>query len=101
MYFKRTTKSEITAPAISYITVEYKKLHEKAVHGYVDMTRRAAKTIGISIKPGNVTPCEACTMAKSYQRNVPKVTKHIPAKKINGRDISASLRKKYQVVPTG
>jgi hypothetical protein len=52
MYFKRTTKSEVTAPEISYITVEYKKFHDKPVHGYVDMTRRAARTLGISIKLG-------------------------------------------------
>jgi hypothetical protein len=58
------------------------------------MTRKAAKLLGFDIASGNVTPCEACTIAKAKQRNVPKESQHIPTKESNGRvylDI-ASLR---------
>jgi hypothetical protein len=71
------------------------------------MTRKAAKLLEFCIASGKVTPCEACTIAKTKQQNVPKESQHTPAKESNGRvylDI-ASLRSTmspiYQAIPIG
>ena len=95
MYFKRESKPEIAAVGIQgTIKVNYQEMHDKLGHCNEDMTRKAAKLLGFEIASGNVTPCEACTIAKAKQQNVPKESQHIPAKESNGRvylDI-ASLR---------
>jgi hypothetical protein len=42
-------------------------MHDKLGHCNEDMTRKAAKLLGFEIASGNVTPCEACTIAKAKQ----------------------------------
>jgi hypothetical protein len=95
MYFKSESKLEIAAIGIQgAIKVNYQVMHDKLGHCNEDMTKKAAKLLGFDIPSGNVTPCEACTVAKAKQRLVPKESQHIPAKESNGRvhlDI-ASLR---------
>ena len=81
MYFKRESKPEIAAVGIQgAIKVNYQEMHDKLGHCNEDMTRKAEKLLGFDIASGNVTPCEACTIAKAKQRNVPKESQHIPAK---------------------
>jgi len=95
MYFKSESKLEIADVGIQgAIKVNYQVMHDKLGHCNEDMTKKAAKLLGFDIASGNVTPCEACTVAKAKQRLVPKESQHIPAKESNGRvhlDI-ASLR---------
>jgi hypothetical protein len=72
MYFKRESKPEIAAVGIQRSKVKYQVMHDKLGHCNEDMTRKSAKLLGFDFASGNVTPCEACTIAKAKQQNVPK-----------------------------
>jgi hypothetical protein len=79
--------------------VNYQVMHDKLGHCNEDMTKKAAKLLGFDIASGNVTPCEACTVAKAKQQNVPKESQHIPAKESNGRlylDIASCIIEIYR-----
>jgi hypothetical protein len=68
MYFKRESKPEIAAVRIQEaVKVNYQEMHDKLEHCNEDMTRKAAKLLGFDIASGNVSPCEACTIAKAKQ----------------------------------
>jgi hypothetical protein len=63
-----------------------------------------AKELGISITRGTLGPCDACTIAKVKQKNVPKVSVHKAATKTDERriflDISSVQANKQGKKPT-
>jgi hypothetical protein len=46
--------------------------HQMLCHKSEDSTRRTAKALGITITRGNMPVCEACTLSKAKQKNVPE-----------------------------
>jgi hypothetical protein len=82
LYFKREPKTELAAafinPKPQRMPIE--EAHNKFGHGDEASTRRAAAELGIEITRGMMRVCEACTMAKAKQKNVPKESgDHEPA----------------------
>jgi hypothetical protein len=53
--------------------------HDKIGHGDERSTRKAAEALDIVITRGTMQPCEACTIAKAKQKNVPKESEHVKA----------------------
>jgi hypothetical protein len=77
MYFKRTlaTGTEISNPSVTAegTTLSVKQAHVKYVHANEDDTRQMAQYHGVTLsRGGTLGPCEACTLAKAKQKNVPK-----------------------------
>ncbi len=48
------------------------KVHALLGHHSEAITRKIAKELGWTISRGSMKPCEACTIAKARQKNVPK-----------------------------
>jgi hypothetical protein len=59
--------------------------HHKLGHCGEDIKRRAAKELGWTLTVGTMKPCEACTVGKAKQKNVPKITKTEPLKEGENR----------------
>jgi hypothetical protein len=74
MYLKRQVEiaSVVTESKPQKMTVN--EAHGKLGHSDEPATRKTAKTLGIQITRGTMKPCEACTVAKAKQKNVPKVS---------------------------
>jgi hypothetical protein len=93
------TEEEAAAPivaATARTTMNISQAHTKFVHSNEDDTRRMAKEMGITITRGILDPCDACTIAKAKQKNVPKASTHKEATKTDERriflDISSQSR---------
>ena len=79
--------------------INIKQAHDKLAHCGEDLTRRAAKSLGWTLTMGGLKPCEACTIGKAKQKNVPKITKVEPLKEGENRifhDIATVKRTKNQ-----
>ena len=64
MYFKRDT--EIAGAVTgSKKPVTLKLAHDMLGHSDENKTRKAAKAIGLELKPGNLLQCEACAAGKA------------------------------------
>jgi hypothetical protein len=61
------------------------KAHGTFCHCSEDMTRKTAKVLGIELARGSLDPCVACTAGKAKQKNVPKLSEHVPSTENNGR----------------
>lgn len=61
------------------------KAHQLLGHINEEATRKTAKILGWDLKPGSLGVCESCTVAKAKQKNVPKVSEHIPSNIPNER----------------
>jgi hypothetical protein len=61
--------------AATATTMSIKQAHAKFAHSNEDDTRKMAKEMDIVITRGTLGPCDACTIAKAKQKNVPKVSK--------------------------
>lgn len=59
--------------------------HDRLGHINEAETRKIAKALGWELSPGAMGVCEACTIAKAKQKNVPKESEHVPAGKPNER----------------
>jgi hypothetical protein len=57
--------------------------YEKLGHCSEDLTRKIGKSLGWDITKGSFNVCEACTIAKAQQKNVPKGNEHVVAGKPN------------------
>ena len=60
------------------------KAHDVLGHCSEEMTRDAAKSMGWNLT-GPWRPCEACSIAKAKQKNVPKKSAHQAATKGDNR----------------
>ena len=90
MYISRRTEGEVANAAQTEATETVTKMSIKQAHakfGHCDetATRAIAKDIGYEISRGTLGPCEACTVAKAKQKNIPKNVKHDKANVNNGR----------------
>jgi hypothetical protein len=79
MYFRRNREvaAAITDGPSKKMTIN--EAHEMLGHGNEYATRKAAKELEIEITKGTMNVCEACTVAKSKQKNVAKVSDHVKA----------------------
>ena len=50
--------------------------HQKLGHINEDMTRKVAKSLGWELTKGSLGVCEACSVGKAKQKNVPKESEH-------------------------
>ena len=58
-------------------------VHDILIHVGWDQTRATAEYLEYEIRRGLLHPCEACTMGKAKQKNIPKAIKDVPATKTN------------------
>jgi hypothetical protein len=96
IYIKRDT--EFNGAMIDQ-KISIQQAHDKLGHCGEDITRRAAKELGWTLTVGTMKPCEACTIGKAKQKNVPKITKTEPLKEGENRiflDIATVKRTKDQ-----
>ena len=96
MYIKRDT--EINGIMVDN-KINIKQTHDKLAHCGEDLTRRTAEAHGWKLTMGGLKPCEACTIGKAKQKNVPKITKVEPLKEGENRifhDIATVKRTKNQ-----
>jgi hypothetical protein len=82
LYFKREIKTELAAAFIHQnpqpMTID--EAHNKFGHGDKTSTGKVTADLGIKITRGKMKVCEACTMAKAKQKNIPKISgDHEPA----------------------
>ena len=78
-------------------TMNIKTAHDALGHMDEERTRKAAKQLGIEITRGTLKPCKDCAAGKAKQKNVPKVSNHVPSTKVNERiylDIASIKEKK-------
>jgi hypothetical protein len=59
--------------------------HQRLGHCNEDTTRQAAKLLGWELQRGPLGVCEACSVAKAKQKNVPKDSPRITAERPNQR----------------
>ena len=84
MYFKRDT--EIAGATIDTKTkMSVMTAHEKLGHCSEELTRKTAKALSWELTKGSFGVCEACTIGKAKQKNVPKESDHEPSKVANER----------------
>jgi hypothetical protein len=101
-----TDADETAAPIVATTakTLSIKQAHGKSAHSNEDDTRKMAKELGITISRGTLGPCDACTIAKAKQKNVPKISEHKAATKTDERrifiDISSVKANKQGKKPT-
>jgi hypothetical protein len=72
MYFKRDGEIAGAMTEAKPRRMTISEAHGKLGHSDEATTRRTAKELGIDIVRGTMQPCEACTVAKAKQKNVPK-----------------------------
>jgi hypothetical protein len=79
VYLKRGCKMANVAtrgmgdPIVTTMTI--KQAHKQFGHNNKEATCAMAKHLLIKITQGCMMPCEACTLAKAKQKNVPKINK--------------------------
>ena len=61
------------ADAVANVKLTIQQAHERLGHCGEDATRKAAKQLGWELTQGVMKPCDACTVGKAKQKNVPKV----------------------------
>ena len=76
-YLKRMEHSEtgLVAARPEPKQINIQAAHAKFGHMGEDETRKAAAANGFKIVRGTLGPCEACTIGKAKQKNIPKATK--------------------------
>jgi hypothetical protein len=79
VYFKRGAKVTVAVTDLKPEQMSIDKAHQKLRHSNETATRKVATAIGYDLTRGVMKVCEACTMAKAKQKNVPKTSDHEPA----------------------
>jgi hypothetical protein len=88
MYLQRKRATEIANPSVNGTTLSIQQAHTKYAHANEEDTRQMVKYQGVTITHGALGPCEACTIAKAKQKNVPKhAGTHVVAQGANERRI--------------
>jgi len=61
------------------VSMDISTAHARVGHISEDMTRKIASSLGWKLKPGPLGPCEACTIGKAKQKNLPRNEEHARA----------------------
>jgi hypothetical protein len=80
LYFKRGAEIAGAVPYLKPQRMSVDEGHNKFGHNDENSTRKIAAELGIELTQGLMKVCEACTIAKAKQKNVPKESDtHEPA----------------------
>ena len=71
---KRRVIDDAAMAEVTKMTVM--QAHQKLGHINEDMTRKVAKSLGWELTKGSLGVCEACSVGKAKQKNVPKESEH-------------------------
>ena len=78
MYLKRggTGTAEVAGVGTEQVSMSYRKAHEVLGHMSSELVRKTAHVLGWRLTTKIEAVCEACTVGKAKQKNVPKSSTH-------------------------
>ena len=78
-------QKEMAYAAVEPLALTVNQAHSRLGHMNEDRTRKTAKTLGWTLKPGAFMVCNGCTEGKAKQKNVPQETDYFKATKDDPR----------------